>query len=282
MNSTRNDIVNPVDSSDQCKLIAGWFAILLQVGIIVIAIGTLVLKRQFEKPRRSLVVWSFDASKQAASAIVGRIANLLLSIAIAASLPVGSDECLWYFINFMSDVLIGTFINFVLLALFDQYLDRYCPTKYVEYLRFGSYGSPPSFYYNMLPQLLVWVLIVLSGKGIILLSIIFILNPLNYAGDVIFSSLDINKYKEVELIVVMIIFPIIFNSLKVWLTDAFLKLSSNIAYMSFDSNDNKRRGSSLSRVSEIYISLIKEGNFHHGPEDFNEKENIFTTNVLLD
>jgi hypothetical protein len=65
---------------EECKLLSGQFAALLQVLLGLIALSVLVFKRLRETPRRPLAVWAFDASKQMIGAGFAHVANLLIAI----------------------------------------------------------------------------------------------------------------------------------------------------------------------------------------------------------
>lgn len=65
---------------EECKLLSGEFAALLQVALGLIALSVLIVKRLREVPRRPLVVWAFDASKQMIGAGFAHVANLLIAI----------------------------------------------------------------------------------------------------------------------------------------------------------------------------------------------------------
>ena len=47
----------------ECTLLAGSFDYLVQAALVVGAVSTLVYKRRIERPKRTLQVWAFDASK---------------------------------------------------------------------------------------------------------------------------------------------------------------------------------------------------------------------------
>ncbi|KAJ1948508.1 hypothetical protein EC988_005149, partial [Linderina pennispora] len=66
------------DEVFSCQLVGG-FSILVQVLVGTLGFSTLIIKRQFEKPRRSWLVWSFDVSKQVIGGSLMHMSNLLVS-----------------------------------------------------------------------------------------------------------------------------------------------------------------------------------------------------------
>ncbi|ETV78348.1 hypothetical protein, variant [Aphanomyces astaci] len=103
--------------ANNCKLISGTFETLVQIGLGIIALSVLVLKRTYEKPQRPFQVWAYDASKQAIGAGVAHAANLFIAILLVklAGSEDAQDECSFYFINFTLDTSLGVLLNWLLL-----------------------------------------------------------------------------------------------------------------------------------------------------------------------
>ena len=85
-------------ASSSCKLLSGWFGWLVQGILAGAAIASLVYKRFTEKPRRSLMVWGFDVSKQAISGSMAHLLNIGFAYFLSTVDGQG-DECAWYFVN---------------------------------------------------------------------------------------------------------------------------------------------------------------------------------------
>eukprot|EP00438_Fugacium_kawagutii_P014429 Skav215399 [mRNA] locus=scaffold5320:8775:12469:- [translate_table: standard] len=51
-------------SFEECRVIAGPFAIGVQIFLAIVVVCTLLYKRYQEKPQRGLVIWLMDISKQ--------------------------------------------------------------------------------------------------------------------------------------------------------------------------------------------------------------------------
>lgn len=130
---------------EECKLLSGEFAALLQVLLGLIALSVLVGKRLRETPRRPLPVWGFDASKQMIGAAFAHVANLLIAILLYsyedahADSDQQVDQCAFYFVNFALDTSFGVFLNFIFLEAFSMLAKRFAWTSVMTP---GDYGDP--------------------------------------------------------------------------------------------------------------------------------------------
>ena len=104
----------PTKSS--CQLLGGVFSYFVQFALGLLALSSLYVKWRFEKPRRSLEVVVYDVSKQAISACFCHGFNMLLAVWLASS---SSDECAWYFINYIFDTIFAVFFSWGLLRLLE-------------------------------------------------------------------------------------------------------------------------------------------------------------------
>lgn len=207
--------------NNKCQLVGGIFAILVQVCLAFVCITTLVIKRLQEVPRRDWFVWFLDATKQGLGSSFGHFSNIYLSVVIAQSLP-AADECQWYCTTYVLDATIGTACNLLLLSFFTSAVRRFPDCR--ENMIPGEYGNPPqlSLY---LPQLAVWLVIVVIGKIFLLLSISQVIVPVDSFLSEIFRPL--RQVPELELVIVMIMIPTLLNSIQFWVTDSFLKRSND-------------------------------------------------------
>lgn len=271
-------------ASDKCQLLGGIFATLVQASLGVLCVSALIIKRHNEVPQRDWYVWFLDVMKQgtAKSIVVyiiliilthilvafgcqfrinfgtfllsiaigssfGHFSNIFLSVIIAASLP-EADECQWYCLTYVVDSTVGTFINIVLLKLFERAMNRFPDCKvsinsilyaenlhnitttltYMKYahnismqiMNFGDYGNPPQLCI-WFPQLIVWMCIVVLAKFFTLYMLFQFIYPLNDLISVLFSVF--HDKPEIELVLVMVIIPTIMNTIQFWVTDTFLK-----------------------------------------------------------
>ncbi|KAG9407264.1 hypothetical protein AC1031_001954 [Aphanomyces cochlioides] len=208
-----------IHAANNCTLLSGTFETLVQIGLGIVALSVLVLKRTLEKPQRPFQVWAYDASKQAIGAGVAHAANLFIAIMLVkmAKSENAKDECAFYFINFTLDTSLGVAVNWLLLRL-----------SMAAAIHFDwTWLQVPGFYGNpirtsvWLAQLAMWIVIVLTAKIIIARFIYALETPLNNFGNWLFDPLS--DYPKVELLFVMVACPCLMNALQFWITDNFLK-----------------------------------------------------------
>jgi hypothetical protein len=156
-----------------------------------------------------------DTSKQAASAGLTHCFNLAASVFISRVSP-KINPCTWYFLNVLGDVTFTTFLSFSLLKLVEEAFSSSSHLKF----KTGVYGEQPSWC-SYTYQLIIWLCIVFLAKLCMLGSMVLFGIPLNSFGDMCLSTLK--PYPRLELIMVMVVVPVILNSLMFWITDSYLK-----------------------------------------------------------
>lgn len=201
-----------------CKLLEGFLTYFLQSLLGLLALTIIYFKWKREYPKRENKVVLFDVSKQ----IFGMAFAHLLNIAIAIMLSshfMSNNECRWYFINFLIDVVFGIPINYGLLCLSNYYIRKHS----IKRLETGNYITGYNccnISYTM--QLCLWIFIILLSKTLTLLIVILpFQNQLNSFGKWVLGPVSSNV--NLELAVVMVIFPIILNIIQFWVQDNFLK-----------------------------------------------------------
>ncbi|KAF0687587.1 Aste57867_20706 [Aphanomyces stellatus] len=200
-------------SPERCQLLSGAQSYMVQLILFVVALTSLWYKRHVERPKRSLETWSMDVAKQGIGAVVGHFTNIFISIA----LPPVTDQCVWYFLNFITDVTLGMVIALSLLRLQQELALLFnCPALFES----GDYGVPPS-YRIWAVQLTAWLSIIIFSKGIVTSVLIATATPLSAIGNALFSPLVGHPFSE--LVVVMIIIPSFLNVVQFWIQDSFLK-----------------------------------------------------------
>lgn len=204
-------------TAGSCKLLGGYFASFIQGCLAVLCIGTLVIKRQYEQPRRPWIVWFFDIMKQGTGSSFGHFSNIYLSMVISAKLA-GSDECQWYCLTYITDSTMGTILNLCFLNVLERFVK--CYPQQCSVLKFGEYGDPPQLAV-WLPQLFVWLAIVIVVKIILLSVLLQLVVPLDHFLTSSFAPL--RSKPKVELVLVMIVVPSILNTVQFWITDTFIK-----------------------------------------------------------
>lgn len=106
----------PGAENGECRLL-GPFALIVQAGLGLLALLSLVWKRYRERPRRPLKIWFFDASKQVFGSVLLHIANLFISMFSSGEYQISSkakllqdqtghrtNPCSFYLINIAVDV----------------------------------------------------------------------------------------------------------------------------------------------------------------------------------
>lgn len=203
-------------ANGECRLLGGAFASFIQVCLASLCITTLAFKRYGEIPQRPWIVWALDVGKQSVGSSFGHFSNIFLSEIIAKAVT-GGDECQWYCLSFLLDSTLGTFVNLSLLHFVESIIRT---RSELRYLQFGDYGDPPSLS-RWASQLVIWLAIVIMGKVICVSLLLEFSITLDIAISYLFQNL--RSRPQVELIVVMIIVPGIFNVISFWITDTFLK-----------------------------------------------------------
>eukprot|EP00966_Prymnesium_polylepis_P196539 4554468-Prymnesium_polylepis.1 len=149
----------------RCTLLGGTFAMLVQVGLGVAAVATLLYKRMSERPQRQWIVWFFDASKQAWAGALQHLVNMAFGVYFAAGS--GASECAWYLTNFAISIFCGIFLLWAAMKAYRRVVEHY----QLVLLRSGEYGNPPSWQ-PWLAQLVVWGFISAAEKVITAVVII--------------------------------------------------------------------------------------------------------------
>ena len=188
-----------------------------------------------ERPRgRSFREWSFDVSKQGFSAIVSHAFNIFLAVVLAhtkikyhAGPAVHPDQCAWYLINYIADCFFGVLLIFLLLRAVEATARRLGSRALAES---GNYyvhgGGEPSTRVWAL-QCAVFVLITLISKCMLALVLIPLAKPLGQFG--LFFAQPLREHPEIELVVVMVLFPAFLNVFAFWMIDSFLQKRSDHA-----------------------------------------------------
>mmetsp|Transcript_5699 Transcript_5699/g.11315 ORF Transcript_5699/g.11315 Transcript_5699/m.11315 type:complete len:237 (-) Transcript_5699:392-1102(-) len=171
-----------------CTLVESSFDIAIQAVLGFLAFMSLVLKRYLESPRRPMKIWFFDASKQAFAGLTVH----WLNIAIAEFLTHGgdssdlkSDECDFYFVNFVIDVVVGVSITYLLLEVVQMLAEKYD----IPSLRTGEYGDPPKINVWLL-QLSIFMAITVVIKFALFLTEMNLRYYLDLWGYTMFQSAD--------------------------------------------------------------------------------------------
>ncbi len=87
----------------------------------------MVVKKQFDSVPRTWWIWWLDCNKQGTAAVFTHMLNVYVAVLISQTLPpmASSDQCTWYLITYLNEVLLGTFLSFLLLKLLDACFIRH-------------------------------------------------------------------------------------------------------------------------------------------------------------
>ena len=207
-----------MNKTEPCRLIGGSETYFIQLLLGILSLSSLYFKRKREYPQRQWSVFKYDVSKQIIGMGFAHIINISIAILFNDKFNM-DDECRWYFLNFFIDVTFGIFFNYLLLKHSSKYFKR----KNFKALTPGEY-LPGNSCYNksFIMQLGVWLFIILLSKAIVL-SIILIpfKHQLDDFGRWFLGPVSHNN--TLELVIVMIILPILFNIIQFWVQDNILK-----------------------------------------------------------
>jgi hypothetical protein len=152
-----------------------------------------------------------DTSKQAFGTIILHLLNLYLS-----NNAKSREQCVWYFLNFSFDTILGMALCYLLLHGFERCLQK----SETFAFKTGNYGENVDFGIWAY-QVWIWIGIILVINVIKWVAMNVFRKPLQFIGEVVLEP--ISKNPQLELVMVMIIVPLILNSLVFWITDSFLK-----------------------------------------------------------
>uniref|UniRef100_A0A7S4VKM6 Uncharacterized protein n=1 Tax=Ditylum brightwellii TaxID=49249 RepID=A0A7S4VKM6_9STRA len=216
-----------IDEQQICKVYEedDAFTAFVQFLLAAMALGSLWIKRQQERPRRKFLTWFLDMSKQGFGATYSHIMNMWIAAIIASNPLAGEvvleDECAWYAINYVIDTTLGLFLSLIFLRMLDSIANTFNWTSLKESgVYVGATGLRHWF-----AQLFAWIFILSITKIIICYLMLYTSQYLAYVGDVLFSPLQGNI--RFELLFVMIVFPGLCNIIYFWIVDTYLKAESH-------------------------------------------------------
>ncbi|CAK7204434.1 hypothetical protein SEUCBS139899_007191 [Sporothrix eucalyptigena] len=232
---------HPSEPSGDCRLM-GPFAIFVQLGLGGLALMSLVYKRWRERPQRPVKIWFFDVSKQVFGSVLVHMANVFMSLLTSGrfsikltpsvvsraavllqrdggSEPYTPNPCSFYLLNLAIDTTLGIPILIFLLRITTA-LVSYTPLgQPPESIQSGNYGRPPNAWW-WLKQSIIYFCGLFGMKICVL--IIFITMPwISRIGDWALRWTDGNE--QLQIIFVMMLFPLIMNALQYYIIDSFIK-----------------------------------------------------------
>ncbi|GMM56912.1 hypothetical protein DAKH74_035280 [Maudiozyma humilis] len=238
-----------------CQLL-GPVSLVIQFLMGILVVIVLLIKREYEHPRRRLIVWSYDTGKQIGGSLSIHFINLALSVvkrkrgAIVALLVAvvqghygggspadsGDDEqCDWYFLNLLLDTTIGIPILWVILKGLNAVLQHF-KVKNVES---GNYFADDDknthqkpMFTAFLKQLLVFVVGLVLMKACIFLILNYFEDAAYWFANLILGWAD--KWPNFQVFLVMFVSPVLLNCFQYCCIDNIIKLHA-INYNNLDS-----------------------------------------------
>mmetsp|Transcript_54190 Transcript_54190/g.117088 ORF Transcript_54190/g.117088 Transcript_54190/m.117088 type:complete len:270 (+) Transcript_54190:71-880(+) len=209
------------EAAERCELLGTWgsFGWWLQGFLGAASFSSLIVKRYTDEVRRPWKVWLFDTTKQVMQCILIHLVNMGLARGFDVWFDTDADSCNWYWVNFVLDCTVGVLILFMLLRSL-QWLYRLQRINRPELARTGDYGVPPS---SMIfaRQLADWLAIAAVEKLILASFTVHFRGSLARIARALLGWLD--GFPRLELFVVMVATPLVFNVFALWTADSFLQ-----------------------------------------------------------
>ena len=193
-------------------------------GFVVIG---LIIKKLREKSSRTWFEFILDSSKQMIGASWLHLLNILFSFALH---HLGGDECSWYWIHITVDTTLGVLVNYQLHKLiYKVIVPRFCSPAMAANFKSGDYGlaSGKVDWGKYFKQLFIWLAIVSIMKCTMVLIMVIAHVPLVALASLVLSPFKTNP--DLKLIIVMVITPLIMNTVQFWITDSFTKKKAPVA-----------------------------------------------------
>jgi len=211
-------------SSGHCSVLPGLFGVAVQVLLFAVSCAVLVLKKKREEldlrgEARSWPTFLLDSSKQLVGAGWVHVANMFMAMLFNEHFE--GDACEWYWVNIMLDTTLGVGIEYVLLQMITEALER--ATGHHGKFRTGEYRDADG---RFLPsryavQMAVW-LVCVTGMKLAMSLLMLLLHP-KLQPIAHHTVGQFGDKARLELVVVMVFTPCCMNALQLWLTDNFIK-----------------------------------------------------------
>ncbi|TEY47356.1 hypothetical protein BOTCAL_0307g00130 [Botryotinia calthae] len=234
--ATATDEDSPDSDNGECQLL-GNFAILVQGSLGLLAEMALVYKRWRERPQRPMKIWFFDVSKQVVGSVLVHIANLLMSMLSSGQFSIKLDAsnvsrravdesgqykpnpCSFYLLNLAIDTTIGIPILIFLLRILTSLFIMTPLGNPPESIESGNYGRPPKAFWWFKQSIIYFI--GLMGMKLCVLIIFLVLPWISRIGDWALRWTEGDE--ALQVIFVMLIFPVIMNATQYYIIDSFIK-----------------------------------------------------------
>ncbi|ODQ77923.1 hypothetical protein BABINDRAFT_9898 [Babjeviella inositovora NRRL Y-12698] len=245
-------------SDAQCELL-GPTSLIIQSLMAVASLSTLVIKRQYETPRRPWLIWWFDILKQLCGSCLVHFVNLFGSVFHDPDTPISvrlvlfegrkkksrgkpvsgpvagdDDPCDWYFLNTLFDTTVGVFVLYQTLKLIYYLLYRYLPQEQHASITSGQYGSPKPRFSWYMKQLSVYCSAVLMTKFSIFSMLLVFPGLIEFFLLWCLWWLD-GLSGDVRVFFVILVFPMIMNGI------GYIIVDNMISSKFYPEEDEERR-----------------------------------------
>ena len=245
-------------------VLLGNFLIFLVIYFFINLNIALIVKKSRDPIPRSWRTWFLDVSKLFVSQGTQHGINLIVAYKIGKK---SGLECEWYIVNLIVDALIGVLFQYL-------YLDCI-----ISILRGTSHEFESGNYYingkftwgEYFFQMTIWFSIVVLSKLTSLGIILILFNVFQTFG--IWLLAPFKGKPKLKLVWVMIILPMIFNTLQFWITDNFIARNT----VSIDEEPNLTKDQ-LDKLSTYTKNTNKSNN---SAEENNKKEKNEENSELL-
>lgn len=243
-------IMHELPKAQRCQIL-GVTGMIVQWVLAILSFCALLIKRKFEYPKRSWKIWLLDNSKQAFGALLQHSLNMTLAVFLSKTNE--ADNCDWYFINFVSDVMFGVPLCYLGIILVEKiglkysieelntgvYIRENFYSPEAEHLEPAQMAAKHDIDYRIwVIQVAVWGFIVAIVKLLQLIWLQLFTSPLELASNILLGWLNI--YPNLKLLIIMMLIPFVFNSLQFWIQDSILKAKkeTNFKFMSMSVMEN--------------------------------------------
>ncbi|AET38119.1 uncharacterized protein Ecym_2386 [Eremothecium cymbalariae DBVPG len=264
------------EDQESCQLL-GFVSILIQFCMGTAAIGGLLIKRHYEHPKRTWIVWSYDLGKQMFGSLGVHFLNVILSILKAKGLLFNiavdyrghgedkGEQCDWYFINLLMDTTVGIPILWCWLRLIYKTM-KYFNVTNIESGNYYPVLEKPDIYSSqhssskqgpMFTAFLKQLLIFISGLALMKGCIYLILSYFETFAD-FFANLVLgwsDRWPNFQVFLVMFVFPVALNCFQYFCIDNIIKLpSDHLNKQNINSFDQE----SIIEENGIYVSTYNQ------------------------
>jgi len=218
----------------QCNLLPGWNGIFLQAVLGFSSLGMLCVKFHCSHANRTPLAFLRDTMKQLCGASWLHILNMVFATYLTMINGGRCDECGWYWVQIVMDDTLGVWMSFHILHALLGLLKRLgMESTAYEIVRSEQRRPNGTFVEPLLPpeanqpplprtyaiQVVAWMIVVTLMKLSMVLFAFAFANPLQVGTGFVFAQLPMLQQPMPKLWAVMIITPLVMNTLQFFLVD---------------------------------------------------------------